>query len=184
MCVPYHLALHLNSGHWVWGFWGVICTAPSTTGGESKQLWSCHLRSQWSHASSLWPVSRQIHHFCWAENKALDADQMQGPGIMLIRQREEVGPGWDLSSLMSPTGLKELKWFWATSAAKCKLHLGKLHFSGLRGYKTIPHIFLHSCLWLSSQHCPTDQKRIALGRFFSYLCINQFIDSRMPVPSI
>lgn len=184
MCVPYCLALHFNSWHWVWGFLGVIRTASSTTGGESKQQWSCHFRSQRARASSPWPMSGRMHHFCHTENKALYADQVRGLGAMLIRQREERGPGWDLIRLTSLTRLNEPKWFWATSAAECKLHFGKLHFSGLRGYKTIPHILLHSCLWLSLQHCPTDQERMALARFFFHLCIDQFIDLQMPVPSI
>lgn len=57
-----------------------------------------------------------------------------------------------------PSGLKVLKWFGAAAAAACNLRVGKIRFCELKGCKTIPHISLYSCLWLSSQHHPTDQE--------------------------
>lgn len=140
-------------------FW-IICTVPSTMRRESKQQWSLHLRPWQAHACSPWPVSGLMHHFCHTENRTLDTP---------IKQREERGPRWDLSGLTSPDGLKELKLFWATSAAECKLRFGKLDFSAPRGYNNIPHIFLHSCSWLSSQQCPTDQEENGFSKMFLLL---------------
>lgn len=59
-----------------------------------------------------------------------------------------------------PGGLKVLKWFEAASASACNLCVGKFRFGELRVCKTIPHVSVHSCLWLSSQHHPTDQEGI------------------------
>lgn len=153
--------------------------------------WFVQYLAQWerkvnNREVAIWDHDRHVcvpHGACqgWC---TISATQKTEPWIPPIMQREEQGPRWDLSSLTSPAGLKELKLFWATSAPECKPHFGKLHFSAPRGYKNIPHIFLHSCLWFSSQQCPTDQERMALARCFFHLCINELIDSWMPVPSI
>lgn len=151
---PYITILGTGSG----GFWGDFYS----TGGESKHEWSGHLKPWWACASSLWPVSGKCTFLpCRKQssghrsNVRYNTDKVEGGGEARVGDEQPLA------------GLKELKRFWAMPAAECKLCFGKDLLEVASGGKKIPYVFLHPCLWLPSQHCPINEERMVLARFFS-----------------